>query len=62
MRQTCFEIKNCVCGGKPQIEHKGYVFFVVCKECGCSGAAYPLETSAINSWNKKNKLVKEGKK
>lgn len=63
MRQIYFdELKKCVCGGTPQIEKANGTFFVTCKDCGCSGAAYPYETQAANSWNKKIKMLKAGKK
>ena len=49
---------RCYCGGNPQVESKNGSFFVICKECGCSGSAYPAQKQAIRFWNKKNKRIK----
>lgn len=52
------ELKKCACGGMSQVEHKNYLFFVMCKDCGTSGAAYPTQIQAVRSWNKKVKRLK----
>lgn len=51
-------VDRCYCGGNPQVESRYGSFFVICKECGCSGSAYPTQKQAIRSWNKKNRRIK----
>lgn len=55
------KLSRCVCGGEAFLERKNYLFFAVYKDCGSSAAAYPTETQAVRSWNKKIKRIKGGK-